>query len=108
MARLPPCVGCGACCCVYAVDVDDEEPIPKRLTHYFPRRDGWREMRMENGRCIALRGQVGKGAWCSIYDKRPRICRNFPRGSPGCLESRIRTGLVKGDLETNNYVAKEG
>ncbi len=37
--------------------------------------------------CIALDGDVGISVNCTVYDKRPDICRAVERGSPICLFS---------------------
>jgi hypothetical protein len=43
-------------------------------------------MRMQHGRCVALRVDAGVGHFvCSVYDARPQICRDLARGSPECL-----------------------
>jgi Fe-S-cluster containining protein len=38
-----------------------------------------------DARCAALVGEIGKSAHCSIYDKRPAVCRSFDRLDPECL-----------------------
>lgn len=40
------------------------------------------------GRCAALTGHVGRAVSCSIYDDRPKVCRVFAPGGPGCLSAR--------------------
>ncbi len=45
-------------------------------------------MRMEDGHCIALHITTHRGRppvfFCSLYAKRPQICRDLRRGSPEC------------------------
>ena len=45
-------------------------------------------MRMRDGHCVALQridGLDGQRLFhCSIYDKRPTLCRELERGSPEC------------------------
>ncbi len=51
-------------------------------------------MRMRDGHCAALEvRRVGEGAavveyFCTIYDRRPQICRDLARGSPECEGER--------------------
>ena len=45
------------------------------------------------GRCIALRGEVGRGVACAIYHARPSACRSFQPGSPLCIEARKSKNL---------------
>ena len=47
-------------------------------------------MRMENGHCCALEVTPSVRYACSIYQKRPLLCRMFEPGSPDCLEARAR------------------
>lgn len=50
-------------------------------------------------RCIALRGEVGRFAYCSIYDNRPSPCHDFAPYAPlglgddACTRARARHGL---------------
>lgn len=45
--------------------------------------------------CIALEGVVGEYVWCSIYPRRPSICRKFRAGSefPVCMMARDDCGI---------------
>ena len=51
-------------------------------------------------RCIALTGEVGRQASCSIYEKRSGPCRDFAPfaalgiGDEGCARARRRHGLT--------------
>lgn len=36
-------------------------------------------------RCTALTGVIGKKVKCTIYERRPEICREYERGSFDCL-----------------------
>lgn len=50
-------------------------------------------------RCVALNGQVGKDASCSIYENRPSPCRKFEASytyglkEPRCDEARATFGM---------------
>lgn len=41
--------------------------------------------RLEDGWCIALDRNTMR---CTIYEKRPLICREFQAGDPDCMEQR--------------------
>jgi len=90
------CQSCGACCS-YAADwprfstEEDEEldRIPAELV--APEQSG---MRCEGNRCSALRGEVGKGTACGIYEIRPHVCRVCMPGDDDCLMARAAHGLA--------------
>jgi len=50
-------------------------------------------MRMRDGHCVALKVRATpEGAtefFCTIYDRRPQICRDLARGSPECAGERM-------------------
>lgn len=46
-------------------------------------------LRMTGGRCAALAVSIepesgARGFFCSVYDRRPRVCRDLARGSTEC------------------------
>ena len=90
-AALPAdCRACGACCSGLLVEVDDAAlaVLPRRLV----KQDdlfGW-VMRERKGVCAALRGEIGCGVSCSVYDSRPLDCRDFEPGCRACLDARSR------------------
>lgn len=103
------CQTCGACCVppqatdVWA-DVSDTDlkRLGSRLARKFVKHptvfeslvDGKRPgIRVKDGRCKALTGQVGNKVACSIYDKRPDACSQFEPGGRGCKELRKLAGL---------------
>jgi Fe-S-cluster containining protein len=50
-------------------------------------------MRMTEGHCAAL-ARTG-GEWlCSIYERRPQLCRDFERGGPACEHERAVRGIA--------------
>ena len=91
------CGKCGICCVKYPglVSVEPTDQIPQYLTRSVRRVIGFasweadhvRRMASKDGRCIALRGEVGRACACSIYEKRPAACRDFEVGSDACLEA---------------------
>ena len=56
--------------------------------------------RIQNTRCVALAGLVGKDANCSIYENRPSPCRKFEASyehgvkEPLCDEARAAFNLA--------------
>jgi uncharacterized protein len=97
------CQSCGACC--HGLDVsltETEESVFRRdpklepLTQLEAIAPGWeaRFMRRDgtNDRCVAL-SVLGPRCHCTIYDRRPQLCRELEPGSESCLEARRRAGL---------------
>ncbi len=78
--------------------VGADERVPRYLTRSLRNRMGFASWESDagarcmsehmGGRCVALRGVMGGAVRCSIYDRRPEICRQFEPGSGGCLEAR--------------------
>jgi Fe-S-cluster containining protein len=108
------CVKCGACCaCGWAVDLTGGEtkrfladPKLRGMVRLNQGIDQWesgeddepgfmKEVNVKGfgSQCAALSGKVGRHAPCSIYEKRPRVCRNFKPGSDRCLEARAIHGI---------------
>lgn len=97
----PPadCRRCGVCCFSEKPDyvrVSGEDwtrlgAAAERLAHFVGHRAF---MRMNAGRCGALEIRRGEGGgmefFCSIYERRPQICRELERGSPECLGELAR------------------
>ncbi|MFP3979285.1 YkgJ family cysteine cluster protein [Marinobacter sp. KMM 10035] len=78
------CSNCQACCCRLEVMLITETGVPER----FIETDQWggRTMaRLDDGWCAALDRRTMS---CSIYDKRPFICREFEMGGYECIEER--------------------
>ena len=101
-----PCIACGACCAFYRAsfywaEADDAGgTVPVELTEKL--NDFRRVMRGTNQpkpRCVALVGEIGKHIYCSIYDQRSSVCRDFPvaweKGLPNerCDKARMAWGL---------------
>lgn len=98
------CLHCGVCCFstldtfvrVEGADWARLGDDAERVAHFLGNRAF---MRMRDGHCAALelRGAPdGDGAsggvrgarteyFCTVYEKRPRICRELERGSPECM-----------------------
>ncbi len=107
MSLLDPCLNCGACCASLCVSfhrsqlVSEGGYVPDALA--CPETASTWRMRGTDAalpRCVALVGEVGKDARCSIYANRPDPCREFaPHGVFGisnvaCNQVRRRHGLA--------------
>lgn len=78
------CENCQACCCRLEVLLISETGVP----HYYIEQSesgGSVMARLEDGWCVALDRNTMK---CTIYDKRPWVCREFATGSYECLIER--------------------
>ena len=98
MDELAACLECGACCFSTATDYlrvtgEDYDRLgeeAERLTRFIENRA---YMRMEGGRCAALRVDVEQGHFvCSVYENRPRICADLERGGSACAGERHTKG----------------
>jgi Fe-S-cluster containining protein len=116
------CLTCGACCreAYGAVEVGARDPIRKKRPEFVVQRGQFLEVKRSGDRCAALEGgeivpalasgppdtsgagpaPAHDGAMtttryrCTIYDDRPRTCREFTLGSEHCLTARQRVGLT--------------
>ena len=78
------CANCEACCCRLEVMLITETGVPD----HFIAADKWggRTMaRSEDGWCSALDRNT---LMCTIYDKRPMICRDLTMGDYECIAER--------------------
>ncbi len=102
------CVACGACCVnpdenrregyVWFVEVRgtkllEKKELAKPLVVFDP--DGVPHLRLDpgTGRCVALRGKLGRKVSCAIYDYRPKGCRMVEPGDRRCLAARAERGI---------------
>ena len=102
------CLACGACCAAFRVDFHRADlaaasgaGVPPTLA--VPLTGNLYRMRGTDAvppRCIALKGEVGRAAGCSIYENRPGPCRDFAPYAPlgvgddACDRARRRHGLT--------------
>ncbi|MDP3073493.1 MAG: YkgJ family cysteine cluster protein [Opitutaceae bacterium] len=78
--NLPPCAGCGQCCHLVVELSPLWDDVPEALV---VEHEGVRCMDQQgDGACVALDRVTGL---CTIYERRPRVCRDFARGSALCL-----------------------
>lgn len=88
LTKLPDstvsCTNCAACCCRLEVLLISETGVPERFIE-FDRWGGRTMARLDDGWCAALDRNTMR---CTIYEKRPDICRIFEMGSDECLVER--------------------
>ena len=103
------CQTCGACCreAYHSVEVGRRDPVRKKQPQLIVDRGSYLEVQRSGDRCAALAGGAIQPAsadepaahpritryHCTIYDDRPRTCRDFTLGSAHCLTARRRVGL---------------
>lgn len=102
------CQTCGACCTNSAeneregradyVAIERSAPLLSRadLVRRYVTVDehGAPHLRMTpDGRCLALRGALGRKVRCELYHHRPRPCRTVQPGDGDCLRARRERGL---------------
>ncbi|MFT4713728.1 MAG: Fe-S-cluster containining protein [Granulosicoccus sp.] len=78
------CATCQANCCRLEVMLITDTGVPEKYIHY----DQWGGMtmdRLDDGWCAAVDRDT---MLCTIYEKRPLICREFEMGSYECLAER--------------------
>ena len=80
------CASCEACCCRLEVMLMGEDDIPPRLTAQ-DQWGGWVMRRLDDGWCAAL---DRKTLLCTIYARRPGVCREYQVGDYECLGERAR------------------
>ncbi|HXS17259.1 MAG TPA: YkgJ family cysteine cluster protein [Polyangiaceae bacterium] len=91
---VPECTSCGVCCFSHAKDYlpvlgVDYERLGDEATRWVEF-DGHRAfMRMQDGHCAALRYDEKQARFlCTIYERRPDVCRWLERGSGYCAADR--------------------
>jgi Fe-S-cluster containining protein len=76
---LPACAGCGICCHLVVELVSGIDDVPDEMV---VEHDGVFCMEQRgNGACVALDPVTHL---CTIYERRPKTCRDFERGKPLC------------------------
>ncbi|MBC8041760.1 MAG: YkgJ family cysteine cluster protein [Opitutaceae bacterium] len=99
---ITDCLRCGVCChskldTYVRLTGDDWERLGAEADHVAHFIGNRAYMRMsERGHCAALDVRVtADGArefFCTVYEKRPQICRDLARGSPECEGERLAKG----------------
>ena len=100
----PPvaCQTCGACCreAYHSVTVSVRDPVVWKQPDLIVRHGHRFEVRREGPRCAALEDRRSAPSpslpmfSCTIYDDRPRACRDFEANGRHCLVARRRVGLT--------------
>ena len=83
------CHRCAACCCRLEVILMGDDSVPEGLS-ILDRWGGEVMARGDDGWCLAL---DRKSMRCTIYARRPGVCRDYDMGGDDCLIERARHGL---------------
>jgi uncharacterized protein len=86
------CAECAACCCRLEVLIVGDD-VPERLVAD----NAWGGAvmrRLDDGWCAALDRQT---LLCTIYGRRPAICRDFAAGGHDCRAVRLAQGYGAAD-----------
>lgn len=76
---IPACAGCGSCCRLVVELVTGFDDVPEELV---AEHDGVRCMDQRgDGACVALDPIT---RLCTIYERRPKVCRDFKRAETLC------------------------
>jgi Fe-S-cluster containining protein len=76
--EIPACAGCGRCCHL-VVELGAGDDVPEE---FVVEHDGVRCLDQRgNGACVALDPVT---LLCTMYDRRPQVCRDFQRGEALC------------------------
>ena len=78
------CVSCEACCCRLEVMLTTDTEVPDNFIEI----DKWggRSMaKLDDGWCSALDRNT---TFCKVYEKRPKVCRDFEMGGYECISER--------------------
>ena len=92
------CAECDACCCKLEVMQMGDDDIPARFTV----EDQWGGevmRRLDDLWCAALDRDTMK---CSIYERRPIVCRDFQMGESDCIGERSRLSTQGPDRELDD------
>jgi hypothetical protein len=93
----PPvdCRTCGACCreAYHSVTVSVRDPVVWQEPALVERHGHRFEIRRAGDRCAALEEKPRGAFSCTIYENRPRTCREFAANGRHCLDARRRVGL---------------
>ena len=80
------CSTCRANCCKLEVILMGDDDVPDRFVH-IDRWGGHVMARLDDGWCAALDRDT---MLCSIYERRPNVCRDYALGGSDCLLERAR------------------
>lgn len=78
---LPACAGCGICCHLVVELMPGIDHVPEE---FVVEHEGVRCMEQRgNGACVALDTAT---RMCTIYERRPKACRDFQRAETLCRQ----------------------
>ncbi|MBX3231132.1 MAG: YkgJ family cysteine cluster protein [Labilithrix sp.] len=90
------CIRCGACCFgetprYVRVTGDDHARLDDDTLVEWIGNEAYMRMTQTHGvgHCAALVPSAEGTFLCSVYDRRPQICRDLERGSPQCQGERV-------------------
>lgn len=78
-------ISCKASCCRLEVMLMGDDDIPVNLTEQ-DKWGGWIMKRLDDGWCSALNRNT---MLCTIYERRPVICRDYQVGDSDCIKERL-------------------
>lgn len=84
------CENCDACCCRLEVMLITDTGVSDNFIE-IDRWGGRTMARLDDGWCSALDRNT---MTCTIYDKRPWICREFQMGDYECISERAANVLI--------------
>ncbi|MBX3466667.1 MAG: YkgJ family cysteine cluster protein [Planctomycetes bacterium] len=93
----PECQDCAACCFaphdqhVRVTGDDHARLLPEEQARLTVWRGNRCFLAMTDGHCAALAAVDGRWG-CTIYERRPQLCRDLARGGPACrheVEARL-------------------
>lgn len=97
------CINCGACCSLYVVRFNKNEinPINSQFVEFYNKKEVVMKgtKKYNTSSCVCLKGEIGKNVFCSIYEHRPNVCRQFNpltknnTQNPRCRKARKKLGL---------------
>ncbi len=67
----------------------EDDQVPEYLTEEDPH-GAWVMSRLDDGWCVALDRRTMR---CSIYSRRPMVCREYEEGGDDCRIEREKFGL---------------
>jgi len=77
--EIPACAGCGRCCHQVVSLIEGVDAVPDE---WVVEHDGVRCLEQRgDGACVALDPVT---QLCTIYESRPKVCRDFARGGELC------------------------
>lgn len=90
------CDGCGACCRTYPVIVSEDDALHEPRIAVQGKQIPGKEVTFT---LTPVEGVLDccfldAANRCSIYDTRPKICRDFAAGNSQCQEARVKQGIL--------------